>query len=135
MDSLNTSTRCGFSPRASQIRCTVAGLTPTRRAIVRQLQWVCPGGVECSVSSTISAIFPGGIDGLRPRPLPTFPHLASPSAWKRCRQARTDTAVVPNSAAILVLATPSAAASNAFARTTSRCGDVCDLATFAKVAR
>src|SRR5215210_1150544 len=29
LDNLNVSTRCGFNPRASQIRCTVAGLTPT----------------------------------------------------------------------------------------------------------
>ena len=28
LESLNVSTRCGFRPRADQIRCTVAGLTP-----------------------------------------------------------------------------------------------------------
>jgi hypothetical protein len=34
----------GLSPRASQIRCTVAGLIPTSRAIERTLQWVAPAG-------------------------------------------------------------------------------------------
>jgi len=42
----------GLKPRADQIRCTVAGLTPWALAIVRQLQCVSPGGFKCSVAST-----------------------------------------------------------------------------------
>src|SRR6516164_10911152 len=37
---LKTPLRCGSRPRASQIRCTVAGLTPCAWAIARTLQWV-----------------------------------------------------------------------------------------------
>jgi hypothetical protein len=37
---LKASTRWGCSPSSDQIRCTVAGLTPTFAAIVRQDQWV-----------------------------------------------------------------------------------------------
>jgi len=57
---------------ASQIRCTVAGLTPCAFAIERQLQGVSPGGVACNVASIISATFSGTTCGLRPRPARTL---------------------------------------------------------------
>jgi hypothetical protein len=76
-----------------------------------------------------------GIEGLRPRPWRTFPHPARPSLAKRSRQARTDIALTANSAAIRAFATPSAAASNALARTTSRCAAVWDRATHSNVTR
>jgi hypothetical protein len=53
-------------PRADQIRCTVAGLTPWALAIDRQDQCVSAGGLSCSVARTISATFCWLIDGLRP---------------------------------------------------------------------
>jgi hypothetical protein len=63
-------------PRPDQIRCTVAGLTPTRLAIDRHDQCVAPGGVSCIVSRTISSILAAEIDGFRPRPARTRPSLA-----------------------------------------------------------
>ena len=114
------STRCGFSPRAFQIRCTVLRLTPACLAIDRVLQWVSPLGLECSVAATISSTFSAGIDGFGPRPLRTSPSLASPSSANRFRQARTVTTVTPTSSAIRVLATPSAASSNAVGRLPGR---------------
>jgi len=50
------------------MRCTVAGLTPCVRAIVRTLQRVAATGVACSVASTILFTFAARIDRLRPRP-------------------------------------------------------------------
>ena len=119
---LKVATRCGLSPRAFQIRCTVLRLTPACLAIDRVLQWVSPLGLECSVACTISSTFSAGIDGFGPRPWRTSPSLARPSSANRFRQARTVTAVTPTSSAIRVVATPSAASSNAFARCTCRCG-------------
>src|SRR5271168_2257238 len=68
LDTLNVSIRCGCNPRSDQMRCTVAGLTPTRLAIVRHDQCVCPGGVVVLVNLTIWATVSSVIDGLRPRP-------------------------------------------------------------------
>src|SRR3982751_5079312 len=55
LDTLKVFTKWGLSPRADQIRCTGAGLTPTRAAIDRHDQCVSPSRFECSVRSTISA--------------------------------------------------------------------------------
>jgi len=68
LDSLKVSTRCGWIPRADQIRCTVEGDTPVRLAIDLQLQCVSTGGVSCRVSRTISSTLSAGIDGFGPRP-------------------------------------------------------------------
>src|SRR3972149_5159428 len=59
-ESLNVSMRCGCNPCASQIRETVALLTPMASAIVRVDQCVASGGVVCSVASTIALIFSAG---------------------------------------------------------------------------
>ncbi len=88
-DSLKVFTRCGASPRADQIRCTVAGLTPCALAMVRHDQCVSPGGLSRRVACTIAATFSALIDGLRPRPALTLPKFASPSAANRSRQAVT----------------------------------------------
>src|SRR3978361_444613 len=89
LDSLNVSTRCGFSPRADHTRCTVSLDTPTRSAIVRHDQCVSPSGVEFLVRSTISSILSCGIVGFRPLPLRTFPSFANPSAANLVRHADT----------------------------------------------
>src|SRR3978361_2507764 len=89
LDSLNVSTRCGFSPRADHTRCTVSLDTPTRSAIVRHDQCVSPSGVEFFVSSTISSIFDCGIVGFGPRPFRTCPNLTNPSTENRSRQDTT----------------------------------------------
>ena len=70
---LKVSIQRGCRPRLDQIRCTVAGLTPTFLAIVRHDQRVCPAGVLFVVSSTLSAIFSSGIKALRPQLGFTFP--------------------------------------------------------------
>src|SRR4051794_28292037 len=80
---LNVSTRCGFKPSSDQTRCTVAGLTPTRAAIVRTNQCVAPCGVVLVVSSTISAIVSSLIDGLRPRPFLDLPPAGEPVGVER----------------------------------------------------
>jgi len=124
---LNVFTRCGLSPRADQIRCTVAGLTPWARAIDRQLQCVSSAGLSCKVARTISATFSSLIDGLRPRPARTPPNPFSPSSPKRSRHALTVVGETLTCAAICVFATPSLASSNARARATSRCAATPDL--------
>ena len=83
LDTLNVSTRCGAKPRSDQIRCTVAGPTPTRAAIVRHDQCVAPGGVVVVVNRTICATVSSGIEGLRPRPSRIFPRPANPSTANR----------------------------------------------------
>ena len=128
-ESLNDLRRCGFRPRPDQIRWTVAGLTPTRFAIDRQLQWVAPAGVSCWVRRMISSILSAEIRGLRPRPARTRANLANPSRAKRSRHARTVAGVTPTPAAILALATPSAARTNTLARCTARWAAVEDRAS------
>ena len=52
-ESLKLFLRCGLSPCAFQMRCTAAlGETPDAFAILRTLQCVAPGGIECNVRST-----------------------------------------------------------------------------------
>lgn len=120
-------TRCGLSPRADHTRCTVAGLTPTALAIDRQLRCVSPAGVVCWVSRTISSIFSTGMLVLRPRPERTLANLVNPSSSKRDRHAATLVGETPSSAPLAVLALPADAINSAFARVTSRRGDVRDL--------
>ena len=134
-ESLNVSTRCGCNPRADQIRCTVAGDTPARSAIVRQLQCVSPGGVSCKVKRTISSTFTGGIDGLRPRPGRTLENPFSPSSTNRSRQFTTVVGETPTALAIRVFANPSEAITRAVARCTSRCGAVCERINFSSTDR
>src|SRR5688572_26711917 len=76
LESLNVLTRCGLRPRADQMRCTVAGLTPCALAIERQLQCVSPGRVSSRLARTISATFSTEIDALRPPSPPHHPPLA-----------------------------------------------------------
>src|SRR5829696_4018203 len=135
LDTLNVSTRWGCNPRSDQIRCTVAGLTPTRLAIVRHDQCVAPGGVVVVVNRTISAIVSSPIEGLRPRPSRMLSKPASPSSPNRVRHARTVTGVTPTSSAITALATPSAAINNTRACTTCRCGADCARANLSNVSR
>ncbi len=135
LESLKVFTRCGCSPRAHQIRCTVAGLTPCDLAIDRQLQCVSPCGLSCSVACTIAATFSAPIEGLRPRPSRTRANFASPSAANRSRHAVTLAGDTPSPPAIAVVATPSAASSSAFARVTSRCGAVRDRARLSRTSR
>jgi hypothetical protein len=110
---LKVFTKWGLSPRADQIRCTDAELTPTRFAIDRHDQCVSPSGVECSVKSTISATFSSLIDGLRPRPLATSPNPTSPSFSNWPRQESTVGRDTPTTSLISEFDIPSPANSNA----------------------
>ena len=83
LDTLNVSTRCGANPRSDQIRCTVAGLTPTRVDIVRHDQCMCPGGAVVVVNRTISATVSSLIEGLRPRPSRIRSNPPSPASPQR----------------------------------------------------
>src|SRR5680860_825420 len=135
LDNLKVLTRCGFKPRADQIRCTVAGLTPCAFAIARQLQCVWPGGVVSCVARTISAILSSEIDGLRPRPVATSPNLTRPCSANRSRQACTVDGATPTCTAIAVFARPCPASNSARARCTCRCGAVRDLLRLSRISR
>ena len=58
-DSLNVFTRCGLRLWLRQMLLTVDLLTPWLLAISRQLQWVIPFGLLCSVPSTMALIRSG----------------------------------------------------------------------------
>ena len=94
--------------------------TPATPAIVLVLQCVSPSGRYSLVSVTIFSIVASGIEGLRPRPSRTCPNLTRPSSVKRVRQFATVLRDTDNLAAIVAFDAPSAAISNALARTTSR---------------
>ncbi|MGW0817368.1 hypothetical protein ACWD00_29780, partial [Streptomyces viridiviolaceus] len=49
------SVRQGCSPKARQIRSTLVGEIPTRRARSRFDQWVAPSGTSSSVRTTTSS--------------------------------------------------------------------------------
>src|SRR5258707_1003395 len=114
LEILNVLTRCGWMPRADQIRCTVAGLTACALAMLRHDQWVSPGGFSCKVARTIASTFSALTDGLRPRPGRTRPSFARPSVANPSRHAATLAGDTPSRAAIAVFASPSPASSSAF---------------------
>src|SRR5215211_597916 len=124
-DSLNVFRRCGLRPCASQIRCTVAALTPCALAIERQLQCVCPGGFVCVVACTICLIFAAEIAGLRPRPGFVSVNAAVPPSSNRRRHRITVGRLTPSLRAISLFDSPAAAASTIRARKATLCGLFC----------
>src|SRR6201993_600865 len=54
-DSLKVVLRCGWRPKAFQMRWTVMRLIPAATAIERVLQWVAPRGVDSSVRTITSS--------------------------------------------------------------------------------
>src|SRR4030042_1128339 len=60
------------------MRLTVALLTPCFSAIVRQLQWVAPGGRACRVVLIMSSILSAVNCGFRPRPCRPPPRTVRP---------------------------------------------------------
>ena len=64
LDSLKTRQRCGLSPCAAQMRCTVATPSLTAFAIARAVQWVASCGGGACVSRTTSAVLPAVIGAL-----------------------------------------------------------------------
>jgi len=122
-------------PRADQIRCTVAGLTPARAAIVRHHQCASPSGLVCKVHSTIWATVADGITGFLPRPARTLANSATPRSLKSARHDNTVCRATPTNCAICTLDTPSAASSSTRERYTIRNGAVCDRARVSSTSR
>ena len=66
LESLNRSSRCGFSSNARQIRPTVDFDSPQRRAIFARDQCVAFFGVDSNVATTMSSTWAAVILGGRP---------------------------------------------------------------------
>ncbi len=135
LESLKVLTLCGLSPRADQIRCTVAGETPCAFASDRQLQCVSPLGFVWSVACTIASTFSVAIDTFRPRPARTTDRPFSPSCANRSRHAVTVVGETPTCIAIAVFGSPWHASTSARARCTSRWGAVADFDNFSSTSR
>ncbi|MNF15431.1 hypothetical protein D3C80_2180420 [compost metagenome] len=45
VESLKVRSRCGLSPNARQMRCTLAGEIPTALLMLRELQWLASSGL------------------------------------------------------------------------------------------
>src|ERR1700730_19464376 len=91
------------------MRCTVALLTPCAAAIVRVLQWVAAFGVVWVVAVTTRLTFAAVIVRGRPRPGATATRACGPPTANRLRHNKTVGRLIPNSFAMALFATPSAA--------------------------
>ena len=118
--SLKRLTTWGFNPLAAQIRCTVAELIPSDRAIERTLQCVAPRGFSCSGASTTRQTLHSESAGLlRPRDRPRV-KLCDPSSLNLRRHTNTVGRDTPSCAAIERFDTPAPAASTFLPRSTAR---------------
>ena len=109
---------------------------PNRRANDRVVQCVdVSSGRSSRVTRTTSATVVSASHDRRPRPGAIRPTPSTPSDAKRRRHARTLSLVVPHRRATSLVATPSAANSNALACTTLRCGNDDDAAIRSNAAR
>ena len=119
-DSLNVSLRCGWSPNARQICCTVVRPRPLALALPRLLQWVAPRGVASRVrtmtSSTCSSVTRRGAPGRGSSYKPS-----SRSRTNRPRHLQTVVCDTRSRFATSVLSCPSAHARMIRARR-ARCG-------------
>src|SRR5208283_1698157 len=61
LDSLKLRVRCGLSPCAAQMRCTLEWLRPTALASLRADQCVAAGGFSLSATRSIVAASKGGL--------------------------------------------------------------------------
>src|SRR6516165_10117460 len=106
-DSLKVVLRCGWRPKAFQMRWTVMRLIPAATAIERVLQWVAPRGVASSVrtitSSTCASATWRGAPGRGSSCSPS-----SRSLTKRARHLPTICGVTRSLCATVWLSTPSA---------------------------
>src|SRR6266545_2324636 len=92
LETLKVRTRWGWSPAASQIRPTVAGLTPATFAMERVDQWVSPFGFVLVVRRMTYATFCAGMEGLRPRPPSILVRAVGPSSENATARAGCHTA-------------------------------------------
>ena len=106
-DSLKLFVRCGCSPKACQMRCTLIGLTPVAFASVRVLQWVAPRGVVSNVrvttASTCVSLIVRGAPGRGSSSSPS-----PPLSINRCRQRPTVGFDIRSFFATVVLSSPAA---------------------------
>ena len=120
MDSLNSSTSQGLSPKARQIRWIVVGESPTCLASSRLDQCVAPSGASSRVRTTTSSIFASAIV----RGTPGRGSSLSPAnrcLMNRLRHLPTVSRVIRNSAATATLVFPSAHISTMRARWARPC--------------
>ena len=115
---LKSSTRHGCSPNARQMRCTLVGEIPARRASSRLDQCVAPSGVSSRVrtttSSTWASVMLRGTPGRGSSPSPS-----SRRARNRARHLVTVPRLTRSRAATAILLWPSAQASTIRARSAS----------------
>jgi hypothetical protein len=121
-DNLKPRVRCGFSPCAFQIRCTLVWPRPTARAIVRVLQCVAAAGFSRSVFSTTSAIFSAVKGGLRPGRVASHRNPSIPCARYRSCHRHTDGLLLPTARMIDIVPLPAADSSTMRDRHTNFCG-------------
>ena len=133
-ETLKVSVRQGCRPNACQIRSTLAGEMPARRASSRSGQWVAPSGTSSSVRTTTSSTWAS----VMVRGTPGRGSSLSPSSRarrKRLRHLATVPRLTPSRAATAMLGPPSAQASTIRARKASPCAVVRRLAQLPSVRR
>ena len=131
---LKSSVRHGCSPNARQMRCTLVGEIPTRRANSRLDQCVAPSGtssrVRITTSSTWASVIVRGTPGRGSSLSPS-----SRRARNRARHLTTVPRLTPSRAATATLLPPCAQASTIRARKATPCAVRRRLAQFSNVCR
>jgi hypothetical protein len=123
VESLKCSLRCGCKPKARQIRCTLAWLSPLDSTIDLVLQGVASRGVDSNVFTTTASTRSSLI--LRGAPLRgSSIRPATPRLVNRDRHLRTVALVTCNSSATWVLVTPLAQRSTMRERKAKPCAVV-----------
>jgi hypothetical protein len=131
---LKVSVRQGCSPNARQMRCTLVGEMPTRRASSRFDQCVAPSGTSSKVRTTTSSTWAS----VMVRGTPGRGSSLSPSSRFRKNRARhllTVPRLTPSRAATATLLPPCAQASTTRARNARPCAVLRRLAQFSNVRR
>src|SRR5215212_8110682 len=121
-DILKVRIRCGFSPCAAQIRCTLRWLIPAALAIIRPLQCVVSPGGPARVMCTTRSIVAGAKGGLRPGRVASRSRPSTPASMKRCCQRQMVGLALPVRRWISIVPIPSALSSTIRDRQTCFCG-------------
>ena len=116
------------------MRRTLASLIPWARAMLRVLQCVASGGVECNVASITARTFSSLILGMRPGRGASFSNPLRRKARKRWRQSWTVGRETSSLLAMSWLSIPLEAIWMIFARRTTRRGIVLLRAHWSKIA-
>ena len=112
LESLKVSTRCGFRPKARQMRQTAVWLSPVALASERVLQCVASAGVASRVvvtaCSTCSSVILRGAPGRLEAVLPTVEQAVQPAFGEAPPPERHRRTAHPNRLAICCTGSPSA---------------------------